>query len=335
MVTIDRPNVPSFDAIPPTLPGDSLEIGWDLNYGLPVTDWEVWDNGQLRYRGRQFTVRPIAPPPSALEGPAFSAAVMSMQSGQYQLRALSPGRHELDINLCIVSDRSERLCVKHEAVTWVGGQQDVATPGKPQVDWLPSVITGEPLELRWNLWWGGLGQYWRLLDNDRAIFESRKFAASDRAIQAGSVRIDSPSLNAHSLRVELCNAISCSQSAPTVVNVVAAAAQAPAVTLHASMTAQSEWLIRWRLPHVAGTSPPDRWRLRNPASGQALLEKQGVSQCPAVSSDDQAEVFSGYCGSALLPLSNAPLSATVQVCAGAQCLESAALVLHASTSKGR
>ncbi|MEJ8851643.1 chitinase N-terminal domain-containing protein [Variovorax rhizosphaerae] len=322
--TINRPNIPGFDPIPATSDTGSVEIGWDLNYGIPVQYWEIWDNGQLRYRGRQFTQRAIASN-SGLEGPAFSVRTLSMQSGIYTL-TLVPGRHELTVNLCSGGARSEPLCARHEAVTWVGGE-DKSSPGKPQLESLPSVNTGEPLEVRWNVWWGQPGQYWQLLDNDAVIYESRKFSPSERAVQSGSLRIQSPSPEAHDLRVNLCSANVCVASDSTRVSVLLPGPRPPTLQVQSSLTPQGEWLVSWRLPYSYGTGPPDSWQLRNPAADQVLVAKQSVSQCPAVSSKDQEDVFAGYCGDALLPAVNAPAATMVRVCTGTDCFDSRSVPL--------
>ncbi|MEJ8855451.1 chitinase N-terminal domain-containing protein [Variovorax robiniae] len=322
--TINRPNTPGFDPIPATSDTGSVDIGWDLNYGIPVQYWEIWDNGQLRYRGRQFTQRAIASN-SGLEGPSFSVRTLAMQSGVYTLK-LVPGRHELMINLCSTGTGNEPLCARYDAVTWVGGE-DKSSPGKPQIESMPSVNTGGPLEVRWNLWWGQPGQYWQLLDNDAVVVESRRFAPSDRAVQSGVIRIESPSAQAHDLRINLCSANQCVASDSTRVTVLLPVPRPPTILLQSSVTPQGEWLVSWRLPYAYDTGPPDSWQLRNPASDTVLVAKQTVSQCPAVSSQDEETAVAGYCGDALLPTANAPTSAMVRVCAGTQCFDSPSLAL--------
>jgi hypothetical protein len=93
------------------------------------------------------------------------------------------------------------------------------SPGRPQIAPLPATAVPGPQLLRWNMWWGENGGRWRVLVNGKAAGTGALTVLSPRQ-QQGSLDLQFDKPGRYEIRVALCNDHGCSQSRPTLLEVV-------------------------------------------------------------------------------------------------------------------
>ncbi|GAA5785794.1 chitinase N-terminal domain-containing protein [Chitiniphilus shinanonensis] len=313
--TTEAPIKPSLDPIPEKLPGNRLIIGWDIGFGTTAQYWEVWDNGELRMRSRNFTSRRLAD--GSVEGAerVNEQQIVSVQSGVYTLDNLAEGRHDIEIRLCNVDRDGKPQCTPLTASTWVGPQggstdedDDLPTgqPSAPQLDWLPQVNTGEPVELAWNVWWGKPGRYWQVLDGDRVLYESTSFREVTPNSQSAGMTLAGLPKGVHELSVKLCNQLQCARSDKVRLEVLLPPAGDVKPLVTVSRGTPDSVLLAWSLPQAQADGRPDGWRLLDAASDDPLAEPLGnlrsdVRVCQKTDPAAPGVSVASYCGDLRLP----------------------------------
>ncbi|TJZ76187.1 chitinase N-terminal domain-containing protein [Chitiniphilus eburneus] len=338
--TTEAPIKPALDPIPEKLTGNRLIIGWDIGFGTTAQYWEVWDNGELRMRSRNFTTRRLAG--SSVEGAEqmTETQVISVQSGVYTLTNLPEGRHDIEIRLCNTDRNGDPACTPLKASTWVGAQhagadddeQLTGQPSAPQLDWLPQVSTGEPVELAWNVWWGKPGRYWQVLDGDQVLYESTAFKEVTPNSQSAGMTLAGLPKGVHNLSVKLCNQLECARSEPARLEVLLPpeGTVKPLITLNRGTP--DSVLLAWALPQAQAEGRPDSWRLLDAVTDDPLPEPLGnlrsdVRVCQRTDAANPGVTTASYCGDLRLPMQVATLngstsSVRVAVCRKEECVES-------------
>ncbi|GGP19181.1 hypothetical protein GCM10010970_09340 [Silvimonas iriomotensis] len=309
--SVEPPIKPAMDEVPASLPGNQLTIGWDINFGTTAQYWEIWDNGELRVRTQSFTQRTL------LTSKDSAAKAVSVQSGVYTLTDLAPGRHELQIRLCNTGTKNEPVCTLLGANTWVGGAKGDGKPSAPEIEWLPTVTTGEPIKLTWHLWWGTPGHYWQVLDDKKVLFESSAFGEDDAHSQMGETTLTGLAPGKHQLSVRLCTKLACTPSDVYAVEVVSAQPSSVVPQLALSGTTADSYILAWSLPVAAAPNAPLRWQLFDTDARTAFgdIQKRAV-QCPQGVEEAAQTVSStrSYCGKVRILRTEAPVHMAVQVC---------------------
>ncbi|WP_035051636.1 chitinase N-terminal domain-containing protein [Andreprevotia chitinilytica] len=334
-LTVEAPIKPVLDAIPDKLDGNSVKIGWDIGFGTVAQYWEVWDNGVLRLRSRNFTQRPLVK-----KGEGGGIDIVSIQSGEATIDQLLAGRHALEIRLCNTASnpssggagKQPPACTSMTAQTWVDGQGADAlggTPDAPTLGWLPNVTTGEPIELAWNMWWGVPGRYWQVLDKGKVLLESAAFETSDAHTQSGRVTLAGLTPGAHALSVKLCSALECSQSDPTGVEVILPLAKPATPVLAVQASTVEGWVVNWHLPRFAvASSKAMSWQWLDPVSGKTIGKlHESVRECLAGDARLPNTRVASYCGEGRVARVDVGASIAVRLCQGDACSDSAALML--------
>ncbi|BCL75139.1 hypothetical protein JHS3_08750 [Jeongeupia sp. HS-3] len=324
----DAPMLPSFDPIPSQLKGDTVAIGWDIGFGTPASWWEVLDNDALRLKSHNFVQRPLGAAPLgenivASEGMIVQGGTVSLsvQSGVYRLGPLKPGRHLIEVRLCNPDVDGKPLCNGKTFETWVGGNGETGVqPDKPQLDWIPQITTGEPLNVGWNLWWGQPGSYWQLLDDKQVLFESHEFSEQGERSQSGQTVLKGLASGKHSLQVRLCNALQCADSDPSPVEVLLPAESPSRPMLALLPLADEQWLLRWSLPKFSQTAKPTDWQLLDADVPAVLLHERAVRVCQVPAGAQQ--LVTSYCGETRMAQSALPKQLLLRVCAGQRCIDS-------------
>ncbi|SMC24861.1 Chitinase A, N-terminal domain [Andreprevotia lacus DSM 23236] len=336
----DTPMKPTLDAIPAKLTGNSVKIGWDIGYGTTAEYWEVWDNGVLRIRSRNFTQRPL------VNTGITDVKIVSVQSGVVSVDDLPAGRHALEVRLCNTvnaqgKNSSQPACTVVSAQTWVdGGQGSEAATGKPdapQINWLPSVTTGEPVELAWNMWWGNTGRYWQVLDAGKVLVESAAFEVSDAHSQAGRITLNGLQPGKHALQVRLCSGLECAESSSEALEVILPTAQPPAPVLALQATTVDGWVVGWSLPRYASAGKPERWQWVDTGTGKVFGKQQGgVRECMAAEPGTPKTRISSWCGDGRVARLDVSGALAVRLCRKDECIDSAAFTPdEAETQSGQ
>ncbi|UXY14528.1 hypothetical protein N8I74_14545 [Chitiniphilus purpureus] len=325
----EAPIRPALDPIPDRLAQDRLTIGWDINFGTTAQYWEIWDNGTLRMRSRDFTSRTVAGGSVEDATPVGSSRVVSVQSGVYTLEALDEGRHELLIRLCNTDRAGKPACTDLEAQTWVEEAQmddgaadpelPTGRPSVPELAWLPQVSTGEPIELAWNVWWGTPGRYWQVLNDGRVQYESTTFTESGAYSQAGRITLAGLPRGVHPLSVRLCNQLQCAQSAVVDVEVLLPPEGEPRPRVTVAPATPDSVLLSWSLPQAQLAGRPQRWQLFDALADEALAEPLGnlrsdVRTCQQTDPATPGVATASYCGETRVPLHAGLAALRVRVC---------------------
>ncbi|KAF0814337.1 hypothetical protein IGB42_01238 [Andreprevotia sp. IGB-42] len=321
----DAPMKPTMDAIPEKLAGNSVKIGWDMGYGTTAEYWEVWDNGVMRLRSQDFTQRPLA------DGGVGGVKIMATQSGVATIDELTAGRHALLVRLCNTitpqGKRSDKpACTSISGQTWVAGQGADAEgnkPDAPQIDWLPSVTTGEAIDLAWNMWWGNPGRYWQVLDNGAVLLESAAFEVSDAHSQSGRVSVAGLMPGKHALSIKLCTALDCAESAAGNVEVIIPNSTPLPPNLALQATTVDGWVVGWSLPRYASSKKPGHWQWLDPESGAAFGKVQtAIRECMAPDAITPKTRVASWCGEGRVARLDLAGDLAVRVCQGEVCTES-------------
>ncbi|MBB5190511.1 hypothetical protein HNQ50_001233 [Silvimonas terrae] len=309
--TVEPPIKPALDDVPATLPGNQLTLGWDINFGTTAQYWEIWDNGQLRARTQSFTQRTL------LTSKDSAAKAISVQSGVYTLTDLAPGRHEIQIKLCNTGTRGEPVCTPLAINTWVGGDKGDGKPSAPEIEWLPSFTTGEPVKITWHLWWGTPGHYWQVLDDKKVLYESSAFGEDSAHSQMGETTLNGLSPGKHNLSVRLCSKLACTPSDMFTVEVVSTQPSGTVPQLALGATTADSYILAWSLPVAAAPNAPLRWQLVDADSnvGFGDVQKRAV-QCNQGVEESVQTVTStrSYCGKVRILRTESPARMAVQVC---------------------
>ncbi|WP_028454626.1 chitinase N-terminal domain-containing protein [Chitinilyticum litopenaei] len=339
----DQPNRPTLDPLPPRLPGRSVTIAWDIGYGTAAQYWEIWDNGQLRVRSRQFSQRSLLKNQAEGSEPLAGIDTISVQSGSHTLDGLAEGRHEFDVRLCNTDRNSKPVCTVVTASTWVGEDADGASgaasadgeasfeglPSPPEIAWFPQINTGEPFELAWNIWWGKPGSYWQVLLDGKLMHESRSFRESTPHSQSAAMAISGLLPGVHKLTVRLCNQLLCTESQPANLEVLLPPEQGVRPQVSLERGTPDSMILSWSIPQARVKAMPERWRLLDGEGGREIVEpaalgrwQTGIRNCQV--NERQAPAIStvSYCSETRLPVGGLPESLVVEVCRGEECLQS-------------
>lgn len=337
--SVEPPIKPALDAIPEKLDSDSLRVGWDINFGTTAQYWEVLDNDVIAVRSQEFTQRTLL----VSSKQDVSTRALSVQSGEYTLQRLTPGRHIIEIRLCNTNLDGSPLCTSVSGSTWVGGPQEaLGTPSTPEIEWLPNVSTGDPVELTWHMWWGVPGHYWQVMDQGRVVYESTTFSENTEHTQTASTTLNNLAAGVHALTVRLCTKLDCADSDVFPLEVMVAGvdpAAVPKLALQGKVA--DSWVVAWSVPVIAASKQPVRWHWVDADSGQQIgPEETKTRLCDAAA--DEAGTKAGapsqtrsYCGQTRLLAQSAPVKLSVEVCWATErnCRRSNALSLAEAAAK--
>ncbi|KPC55337.1 chitinase N-terminal domain-containing protein [Amantichitinum ursilacus] len=336
--TAEAPIKPALDTIPEKLDSDSVRIGWDINFGTTAQYWEIYDNGVLAMRSQEFTQRTLV----SSSKQDISARAVSVQSGEYTLRRLAAGRHLFEVRLCNANVDGSPLCTSVTGNTWVGDvDQTLGSPSTPEIEWLPSVSTGEPVELTWHMWWGVPGHYWQVLDQGRVVYESTTFNENTDHTQSASTQLRDLAAGTHALTVRLCSKLDCADSEAYPLEVMLAGVDAAALPKLALLGKVADsWVVMWSVPMLAAAKQPLRWRWIDADSGQAIGADQTKARECESGADELVQKTSqtrSYCGQTRLLAAQAPVRLGVEVCWATEraCRRSEPLELVGAARAGR
>ncbi|HSC81028.1 MAG TPA: chitinase N-terminal domain-containing protein [Chitinolyticbacter sp.] len=331
----EAPIQPALDPIPSQLKNNRLTIAWDIGFGTTAQYWEIWDNGNLLARTRQFTRRRMDQGGAEGTERVGEVQIVSVQSGVYTLTDLPDGRHELEIKLCNPDTEGKPLCTPLKASTWVGGQgaaDDEAgdePPSVPELEWLPQVTTGEPIELGWNVWWGTPGSYWQVYNNGHRLYESTRFTDASPNSQSGKMILTGLPQGVHELSVKLCSKLQCTSSPLARVEVLLPPATdvAPKVTVKPSTP--DTVLLSWSVPQSALSERPDRWALLDAAAEVIGESRSDVRACQLQDAKLAGVTIASYCSETRLVTADFSAPVRVQICVKDQCSKSDEVDLQA------
>lgn len=326
------PIAPFLDPVPTRVKAGPFTISWNIGFGIAGEWWEVWDNNQLRYRGRDFVARSLNGDVNQVKlvNPANTTKVIAstnleaVQGGIFKTAQLEPGLHKWVVRLCNGTLEKPK-CSESFAETWVDvGAADaerprLERPDVPQLAWTPPVTTEGSALIRWNIYWGNTGKVWEVLNNGKAIYRSAKFTDETEKSQEGQVEL--PLVNGtHLLSVRLCAESLCSESEQVKVEAMLGpdiAPVAPVVQVYTSDNPElgvslptGQVLVSWQTkePSVA----PDRWLLIDVNNRQVILSQKVTKACSA----------GVWCGSWQgVPFSR-PANWQVKLCRAKQCVDS-------------
>jgi hypothetical protein len=323
---VEQPMLPVLDPIPSRVKAGQFVLGWDIWFGSAGQWWEVWDQGQLRYRGRDFTRRTKAasadtPPELLVDG-----GMQAVQSGVFTISKLQEGEHQFVVKLCNGTLEAP-VCSETSASTWADAtaneaEQQNGAPDAPALAWIPQVTTEGKVTVAWNLWWGKTGQYWEVLNGSKVIYRSDQFTEQTDHSQAG--KVDVPLVNGpHELSVRLCRRTVCTSSDLLKVDAMLGPDLTPAKPVLALFTPDdpelgegllpSQILLSWKTeqPGIA----PDRWLLIDHTTREVLFSQ-------AIKADCGNGV---WCGSWQGIPATRPASWQVKLCQAKRCADSEVL----------
>ncbi|QLI83078.1 hypothetical protein HZU75_16985 [Chitinibacter fontanus] len=287
---VELPMLPVIDAIPARVKAGKLVLAWDIWFGTAGQWWEVWDQEQLRYRGRDFTRRIKAASPDTPAELLVDGGLQAVQSGVFTMNKLPAGEHQFVIKLCNGTLEAP-VCNEARISTWADATQDEAeqeqgVPDAPSLAWIPQVTTEGKVTVAWNLWWGKTGQYWEVLNGKKVVYRTDKFTEQTDQSQSGQVEI--PLVNGpHELSVRLCRRNACTSSERLKVDAMLGPDLTPAKPSLALYTPDdpdlgegllpSQILLSWKteLPGIA----PDRWLLIDQATREVLYSQPLKADC--------------------------------------------------------
>nr|WP_314900492.1 chitinase N-terminal domain-containing protein [uncultured Deefgea sp.] len=325
------PIQPFLDPVPARIKADPFTLSWNIGFGDAGSWWELWDNNQLRYRGRDFVPRSLngnINPVKKLN--ASSTAVIAqtnieaVQGGVFTIAQLEPGLHKWLVRLCNGTLEKPK-CSESSAETWVdigpidADRPKIERPDIPQLAWTPPVTTDGSALIRWNIYWGNTGKVWEVLNNGKAIFRSAKFTDETDKSQEGQVEL--PLINGtHQLSVRLCAETLCSESDKVTVDAMLGPDIAPAVPVvkvHTSNDPElgtglpiGQVIVSWQT--TSPTVAPDHWLLIDANQRQVLLSQKITKACsPGV-----------WCGSWQGIPTARPANWMVKLCRAKQCVDS-------------
>ncbi len=330
----ETPQAPFLDLVPRRVKAGRFSLSWQNGMGQVGQWWEVWDNQQLRYRGKDFIQRPL-PTLSASATDAASSTTQTqsevvlndVQGGVFTIEKIEPGEHQWEVRLCNGSQAAPK-CSAAYAQTWVESAEQSTesqhVPGQPELAWFPAVVTDGKIMLQWHLYWGKTGDQWQVLNAGKVIYRSSQFTEHTENSQAGRVQL--PLVDGvYSLAVRLCQENRCSESRAQTVEAMLGPALAPTppeVNVYTDSDAElgsglvaGQVLVSWQT--AAASVAPETWRLLDENSRQVIVSQKIKRAC-------QAGV---WCGSWQGVPPTRPAHWRVQLCRAQQCVESQRLVV--------
>ncbi|MBE9609418.1 chitinase N-terminal domain-containing protein [Chitinilyticum piscinae] len=326
-VTSRKPALPLLDPLPPRLEARTVSIGWDIGYGTPGEYWEIWDNGEMLLRSRQFQQRDLSRQLGKAEREAFEMEMLAVQSGVQTLDKLADGRHEFEVRLCNRETDGKETCTSAFATTWVGDQgsesdsQNEGLPSPPELGWFPQINTGEAFQLEWHMWWGKTGSYWQVVIDGKVSSESRVFTENTPNSQAGMLQMLGMQPGKHQISVRLCNQLLCAESPPASLEVLLPSEEQlrPLVTIERGTV--DSMLLLWSIPQYRLKQQPRQWRLLDGAGATEITEpaslgswQKQVRLCQVGDRARPGVTVNSYCGEIRVPAASAPETIQVEVC---------------------
>ncbi|MCB5195157.1 chitinase N-terminal domain-containing protein [Deefgea salmonis] len=330
----DTPQQPFLDVVPTQVKAGRFSLSWQNGFGAVGQWWEVWDNQQLRYRGKDFISRPLRPNAansldSIQSHDVKEVSLKDVQGGVFTIEQLEPGLHQWQVSLCRGTLAAPQ-CSHAYAQTWAETAGDAAAvikkPAPPELAWTAPVITDGKALLKWDVYWGNVGTQWEVLQAGKAIYRSSQFTETTENSQSAQVEL--PLVNGvYSLSIRLCNANLCSESAPVTVEAMLGpnwAPSQPSVKVYTDADPElgnglpvGQVIVSWQTtgPSVA----PDHWLLLDADRRQVMFSQKISQPC-------QAGVWCGsWQGTPATRLANW----LVKLCRAKQCIDAVPVTVPA------
>jgi len=325
------PIQPFLDPVPARAKTGPFTIAWNIGFGDAGLWWELWDNNQLRYRGKDFVPRrlngkvdPVKQLTARGDNTTAETVIEAVQGGEFTIAQIEPGLHKWVVRLCN-GTLEQPKCSESSAETWVDlgpvdtNQAKVERPDIPVLAWTPPVTTEGLALIRWNIYWGNTGKVWEVLNHGKAIYRSAKFTDETEKSQEGQVEL--PLVNGtHQLSVRLCAETLCSESDKVTVEAMLGpeiAPTAPLVQVHTANDPElgvglpmGQVLLSWQT--TAPSVAPDRWLLIDVNKRQVILSQKITRACSA----------GVWCGSWQGVPATRPANWQVKLCRAKQCVDS-------------